>query len=351
MSKEKKVKVWISVLLAAFLLLATGGCGSEKAEDVAARKQKQEVKKTVIRFSQGLPEKHYISSQMKDWADLARQKSNGALEVQIYPSAQLYKDSDVNEAVMTGAVESAQGYSVYLAKMIPEMKILDSWFFIKNSEGLEKIYNMPIRERLDAELEKKGIKALVWLPWSQEDFGLVSTKQLKTPADAKGLTMRTLGPETSAYYVQYGINPSFLNGSEIYMGLQRGVIQGAFATVATSVERKLYEVAPHITLLPCGTMTSMVIVNKDFFDKLPPELQKAMVDAGKEVESKSVAAAKANYENVIKEAEKLGVKVYRPTPEEMKLWEAPKEKVREEAYKNAPQLLKEIQEIEKIWAK
>jgi len=153
-------------------------------------------------------------------------------------------------------------------------------------------------------------------------------------------------PEDVAWYQKWGANPSYLSGSELYMGLQRGVLQGTLATVATSVERKLYEVAPYTVLVPFYDQISIIGINKNFFDKLAPEQQKALVDAAKEVEGKSLAAAKKDNDEIMKRAQELGIKVYKPTPEEMKLWTEGKDQVRQQVLKDKPQVLEEIKKLE-----
>ncbi|QGP93151.1 2,3-diketo-L-gulonate-binding periplasmic protein YiaO [Neomoorella glycerini] len=334
-------------LLSILLLLALTGCGGQPAGDKGSTGKEAQTKKAVIRFSHALPEHHYISNQFKAWADLVMQKANGTLEVQIYPSAQLYKDPDVYEAIMTGGIESGHLYNFNHTRYVPEASAMVAWYLWNTTEEAYQVgIKGPLRAKIDAEMEKKGIKTLAWLPWHLEDFAFITTKEVKVPADMKGLTIRANMPEDVAWYQKWGANPSNISGSELYMALQRGVIQGANATVATSVERKLYEVAPYAVLVPFWDTMSIIGINKSFFDKLAPEQQKALVDAGKEVEGKSVAAAMKDYEEIMKRAQELGIKVYKPTPEEMKLWQAGKDEIRQQVFKDKPQVLEEIKKLE-----
>lgn len=330
-----------------FVVLLLTLCGGQTATDQRAAAKEATARKAVIRFSHALPEKHYIASQFRAWADLVMQKSNGTLEVQIYPSAQLFKDPDVWEAVMTGAIESGHTYSYVNTRYVPEVSAIMTWYLWDSTEEVYQVgVKGPLRAKIDAENEKMGIKILAWLPWHIEDFAFLTTKQVKVPADMKGLTVRATMPEDVVWYKRWGVNPSYISGSELYMALQRGVLQGALATVATSVERKLYEVAPYAVLVPFYDQISIIGINKRFFDKLAPEQQKALVDAAKEVEGKSLAAAMKDYEEIMKRAQELGIKVYKPTPEEMKLWQEGKDEIRRQVYKDQPQVLEEIKKLE-----
>jgi len=352
---KKIFRILIGVLLVLLMLLAANGCGGQQAVEKkeAAQEQKQEGKKIVVRFSHSLPEKHPRSLQFQEWADLAMKKADGALEVQIYPSAQLYKDVDVVEAVTTGGIESGLLYSFILEKMLPQFKILDvPYLFDNNTDLIYGFLSSPeTKERLCAAMEKKGIKPIAWILEPHEGFGIMWNKEVKVPADARGLTVRAIGSPQVAFYKKWGVNPSFLSGAELYMALQRGVLQGAYGSVTAVMERKLYEVAPYYTLLPIGTTISLIGMNKSFFDKLSPKLQQAILDAGKEVESKTVARAKADWEVTLKEAKEKGLKIYQPTPEEMKLWMGDVEKTWQEIYRDDPQVLAEIKEVVKLKAK
>jgi len=302
-----------------------------------------------IRFSYGLPEKHYVSYQLQEWGQLVSQ-NDSSLKVQMFPSAQLYKDADAVEAVQTGAIESAMAYTFNLARIAPLTRIFDAVYLIDSTDLEGKIIQSPIRAKVDAQLEKKNIKIIAYIAWSIEDFGIVSTKECHVPADTKGLTVRAIGPESANLLKTYGSNPTFLSGSEQYMALQRGVIQGTCATVTTSVERKLYEVAPDITLVPWGTVVTVITMNKSYFDKLTVAQQKAIMDAGKTIEDKTVACAKANLEEIWKRAADAKIKIYKPTPDEARLWAANLDTQYKEVLKDAPEVLALIDEVKTLKA-
>jgi len=341
-----KSKRWLSIVTIALLVISLAGCGTQNTAT-------NDVNKTVtIRLSHGLPESHYIAKQMKDWSELVMQKSNGQLEVKVYPTAQLYKDADVIEAVTTGAIEAGHGYDFTISKQIPGMRIFSVPFLYEGrvTELLGKVIASPIRTRVVDDMEKQGLKGILFFPWTMEDYGVLASKPIKSPADAKGMTIRATSEELVATYKQWGANSSYLNGSELYTGLQRGVIQGAEANVTTAVERKLYEVAPYITLIPTSGRASVIMMNKDFYDGLKPDLQKAITDAAKEVESKSVAVAKSNLDAMYKAATKTPLKMYTPTPDDMNQFSGDVDKLWQSIFKDYPQIMADIKEVQKLKA-
>ena len=304
-----------------------------------------------IRFSYGLPENHFIAYQLQEWARLVTQ-NDSSLKVQSFPSAQLYRDADVIEAVQTGAIESAMFHSFNVARIAPLFRVVDAVGLIDSTDLEARVIQRqsPIRAKIDAQIESKNIKVIAYLPWGIEEGGFVTTKECRVPADMKGLTLRSQNPEIAYLFRSYGANPTFLSGSEMYMALQRGVIQGCSAMITTSVERKLYEVALYFTIVPHGVTVSLIGMNKGYFDKLTATQQKAIMDAGKTIEDKSVACAKAAVDKIWKRAADAKIKIYRPTPDEMKLWLANLDAQYKETLKDEPEVLALIEEVKAMKA-
>ena len=95
--------------------------------------------------------------------------------------------------------------------------------------------------------ERKGVKllALVVMP-APEDHIILTTKPVKVPADIKGMVIRGASPEHALAIKKWGAGPSFLTGAEVYLGSPANTINGAINSLATYMDRKLYEVAPHV---------------------------------------------------------------------------------------------------------
>jgi len=344
---KKYAKLCLLVILMVAMIINFSGCSKKEVQKDTKNSTKEVQEDTKIRFNYGLPEKHDIAYQLQDWVKLVSEKDN-TLKFEVYPSAQLYKDADAIEAVITGAIESAHVYSFNMATIVEEFSIFDCPFLFNSTELMAKVVNSPIREKMDASASRKGLKILGYLYWAAESQGVDSTKFLKVPEDAIGLNGRVIGPESAALWEHWGMNPSFMSGSEVYMALQRGVIQTTHANIMSVIDRKLYEVAPNMTILPIGVVVSCIVINEDFFDKLPAAQQKALMDVAAEVEAKSVGLAKENNEAMLKRAAELKVNIYMPTPEEMKLWTANEDEVINKIYKERPNALAIIKEIQKM---
>jgi len=299
---------------AAILLLALAVIWGLPAQGQAAP--------VTIRLSTGAPEQHFLTQQYAEWARLVEKNSKGELRVQLYHSAQLFRDNEVAKAIGTGAIEAGCAYAMYLEnQLVPAMKIFQMPFFFRSSSEILAVMRSDTGAAMRRTAEQKGVKLLGMIVFpSPEDTIVMASKPIKVRDDIKGMVIRAVSPESSAIIKKWGAGPSFLTGAEVYMGLQRGTIHGAVNSITTYVERKLYEVAPHVVFLPVISVHTFIAMNKGVFDRLSPAQQKAILDATATIEGGTEAAAQRAFQHDMDEAKRKAKLLYQPTPAEMAVW-------------------------------
>jgi TRAP-type C4-dicarboxylate transport system substrate-binding protein len=274
-----------------------------------------------IRFSSGAPESHFLTKQYIEWANLIEKNSNGDIKVQVYHSAQLFRDNEVIKAIQTGALESGCGFTMYIEnQLVPAMKMFMMPYLFQSLDETWNVYTSEVGAAWKETAERKGVKllAMVVMP-SPEDQLILTTKPIKVPADLKGLIIRGASPEHALVLKKWGAGPSFLTGAEVYLGLQRNTINGAINSLATYVDRKLYEAAPYVLMTPVSVVHTFIVMNKDYFDKLTPAQQKIVMEASATIENNTVQFGKDTLKGDFEEARKKAT-VYIPTAAEAALW-------------------------------
>ena len=211
---------------------------------------------TVMRVSVSTPENHFQTKQFAEWCRLIEQNSKGEIKAQLYHSAQLFRDNEVIKAIQTGGIEGGNAFAMYMEnQLVPAMKVLQMPFLFDTLEEALRVLHSEIGESWKKAAEQKGVKLLGLVSFPSPDGeGLCTVKPVKVPADVKGMVLRTIGPELAAMMKKWGAGPSFLTGAEVYMALQRGTLNGAIASIPSYNERKLYEVAPYIIMLPYASV-------------------------------------------------------------------------------------------------
>jgi C4-dicarboxylate-binding protein DctP len=275
-----------------------------------------------MRFSCSMPAHNFMTKQVIEWAKLVEQNSGGELKVQIFDSAQLYKDPDLPKAIMTGAVDGGLMGSPFVGTtLVSSLRVFQMPFLFHTVDEMIKVYNSKVGAAWKAEAEKKGVKimGLVVHP-SPEDQLIATIKPVKVPADIKGMAIRVVGPDDAAVIKKWGGSPSPIPGMDVYPALQRGTLQGAIGSVMLQIDLKRYEVAPYAIFLPIAGAQAYYGINKEFFDKLNPKQQKALLDAStamekksKEITMKALAESMADLKIKMKG-------LYTPNAQEMAQW-------------------------------
>lgn len=227
-------------------------------------------------------------------AELVRERSNGALEIQVFPAGQLGNEKDLIEQVRAGVIEMTITGS-------PMLSIFEGWgavgafampYIFKGETDAQQLANIlkvargPIgREIADRGLKASGMRALDLAWWAGMQHLATRNKQVKRVDDVRGLKIRT--PDTPIYraaLAALGAAVTPMAWSEVYTALQLGVVDGMANTPDLIYNAKLHEVQKYLALTSHLAQIQVVLVNERFYQKLSPELRavldKAAVDAG-----------------------------------------------------------------------
>lgn len=213
---------------------------------------------------------------------LAEERTNGRVKVEVYPNSQLYKDREEMEALQLGAV---QMLAPSLAKFGPlgvrEFEVYDLPYIFPNKETLHRVMDGEIGQGLLKKLEPKGIIGLAY--WDNGFKQMSANKPLKSVDDFKGVKMRIQSSKVlEAQMRALGANPQVMAFSEVYSALQQGVVDGTENPVSNLYTQKMYEVQKHLTISDHGYLGYAVITNKKFWDGLPPDIRAILEQAMKE---------------------------------------------------------------------
>ena len=208
--------------------------------------------------------------------------SGGKIDVQVYPSSQLYKDNAVLKAIRLDSVQMAAPSFSKFGKIVPQLSIFDLPFLFRDTNHLHAVQDGTVGEKLKGLVTKKGIVALSF--WDNGFKQLSSSKKaLIAPSDAKGQKFRIMSSKVlEAQFHAVGANPQMMPFSEVYSGLQQGVIDGQENTNSNIFTKKFYEVQKYLTVTNHGYLGYLVVMSKKFWNKLPADLQANVKQAMKE---------------------------------------------------------------------
>lgn len=205
--------------------------------------------------------------------------SNGRIEINIRPAAQLGGDVEIIEQVQMGLVHIGIPPTGNLANFEPKMYLFDLPFLMPDLEAAKRVLDGEVgRELLDA-LDRSNIYGVNY--WGAGFRHMTNNvRPIARPEDLRNIKMRTLqAPAILATYRAYGANPTAMAFSEVYNGLQQGVVEGQENPYANIYSMRFQEVQKYLTETGHAYHAYAAIMNKAAWNSLPDDLKKVMRDA------------------------------------------------------------------------
>ena len=306
----KWTKKFAVAALAAAMALTVAGCGGgDKKAD----------QKVTLKMATALPSSHPLVKAMDTLKAKANEKSKGSVTIQIYPAGQLYNDKNMNDAIISGGIDMGLNTVGRWATIVPAMDIFDVPFIFPSYEKVDKAIDSGLGEKLGAELLKKGVRPLIWA-----DYGFVqyanNKKLVKSPADFDGLKIRGYSKYSAETIKAMGASSVTMGSSEVYMGIQRGTIDGQTSGTTAMRDRKMYEVHKYLTVTNHASPEFIVAINEKSYSKLNADQKKALDAAALEVRDMIRANAKAEDLKALADLKAKGMEVYEVPENELQAW-------------------------------
>ncbi len=249
------------------------------------------------------------------------EKANVGVKIQVYPGQSLYKAMEQYKPLIEGQLDISSLPLDYAAGFVPEFSITLMPGLVKNHEHAQRLNVSPFMKDIKKMLNDQGaiVLADAWLAG-----GFASkNKCITNPESIKGQVTRAAGPMFEEMLVGAGASISSMASSEVYQGLQTGVLNAVNTSSQSFVSFKLFEQVKCIT--PPGKyalwfMYQPLLMSKKSFDKLNPKQKEAILAAGKKAEqyiTKESANLDSEMEKVFKEK---GVQIHQMTEADFNAW-------------------------------
>jgi tripartite ATP-independent transporter DctP family solute receptor len=252
--------------------------------------------KTVLRISTPAVPDDWHAKMWTVFKDHLEKSAPGEFDVQIHLNASLFKQGTEPAAMARGNLELSSISAFDIAKLVPEFSIFTAGYVVRDPDQQQKIFNGPIGAELFKSVsEKMDVTPLATVYLGTRQLNLREVRNVKTPADLKGVKLRMPGTKEWLFLGEaLGATATPLAFGEVYMGLKTGTIDGQDNPLPSVRAAKFYEVTKQIVLT--GHLVDGIFIaisNKSFNGLSPAQKQK--------VTAAAQAAAAFNNENRIKE--------------------------------------------------
>lgn len=282
------MKKIIALVLSIILLISlASGCApkAEQSSNTNAAPSPAEETTYTWRFAHEEIDGSVQDLYVKKFKEIIEKKSNGKVKIEVYPVGQIGDATQQCELLQNDGIEFGIVSPGNTGTIVPENQLFSLHFLFtddmdKNAEIFKT--SKALNEVLTAKYLEKDIKVLAY--WTEGAMQWTSSKPVNTPDKWKGFKMRTMpSPMIVAAYEAYGANPTPVPYMEVYSGLQLNMIEGQENPLFAIEEMKFYEVQKYLTLASSNLYVTTTACNPNFFESLPADMQKMIIDTVDEI--------------------------------------------------------------------
>lgn len=232
--------------------------------------------------------------------ELVEEKSDGRITVEVFPNSELYGDEDEMQALQSGSVEMLAPASAKFTTIAPELQVLDLPFLFDSVEEIPEVVSpdsqvgQSIYE--NDQLAEKKIKPIGL--WDNGLKQLSSNDEMRSPEDLQGLEFRIQPSDVlRSQFRAWGADSTPMAFAEVYSALQQGVIDGQENPYSNIESQNMHTVQDHISESDHGYIGYVLVINNEFFENLPDDLQQVVQESADEAsEYNREIAAEVNEE-------------------------------------------------------
>lgn len=264
-----------------------------------------------ITFADSFPLKHYLSKEGMVWyMNRASELTNGEVEFQHFPAGQLAKSKAILQKVRDGAVQSGYVGIGYSSDRLPLNGVsMIAGMTGKSLPGSQAYWSMVKDGPLRKEFDDNGIVPLfaAVLPAYQL---VLNGEPVQSTDDLQGLKIRSSGTLNLAVEA-FGGTPVSMSAPDIYVGIQRGTIDGSLLAPGSIKPYNLQEVIKSTSTNGAfGTFAITAVMNADVFNALTAEQQAALMQAGDDTVAHLGKYQDDKVSEALAEFGDLGIEVY-----------------------------------------
>lgn len=236
------------------LIFSLSGCNAIKKDT------------TVIKLGHGLDTSHPVHEAMLFMAERAKEKSDGSLEIDIYPNQQLGSERETLELLQIGSLGMTKVSTGVLENFVPSLKVFGLPFLFRDRKHRFEVLESDIGEQLLNDGIDKRLKGLTFYDAGSRSF--YGKSPMNSPEDLEGLKLRVMESNTAINMVNMlGGSPTPIAWGELYTALQQGIVDGAENNLPSFYLSRHYEVCKYYmtdehTALPDELLISTIVWNK-----------------------------------------------------------------------------------------
>ncbi|MCM0625509.1 DctP family TRAP transporter solute-binding subunit [Lysinibacillus sp. OL1_EC] len=276
----------------------------------------------VIRFSHVVGENTPKGMAAIKFAELIKERSNGHVEIQVFPNGVLYKDGEEMNALLRGDIQMIAPAISKITTFVPEWSVMDLPYAFKNAKEVHTYVESEVGQSLMKRLNKHNLISMgVW------DSGFKqlsnSIRPIQNLTDLQGLRMRIMPSDILAEQFSIaGAYPRRIDFNTVFHQLQKGNVDGQENTLTNITSKNLHSLQDYLTISNHGYLGYLLLMNNEFWNSLPKNVQELLIDTLEEVQKWEWQQAENLSTERLQEMEACQcIQIHYLTEEEIEDWE------------------------------
>ena len=284
--------------------------------------QLSEEERIVIRFSHVVGENTPKGLASRYFAEQVKERTNGYVEVQVFPNSKLYRDGEELDALLKGDIQMIAPATSKVTSLVPEWQVIDLPFAFQNVEEVQQYLHSPAGIVLEKKLEEKGLYPMAF--WDNGFKQLTNTERpIKYLEDFEGLKFRVMSSEVlEDQFTLLDATAEVETFDQVFRNLDNKKLNAQENTFSNIVNKNLHGLQDYLTVSNHGYLGYLVLINADFWYELSDEIQVIILDVLEEVNEWEMKMAKeVNEENyhILKNCN--CIEMYELSKKEQQSWE------------------------------
>lgn len=269
------------------------------------------------------------------FAQLLEQKTEGKFKASLFPNSQLGSEQETVQNCRLGTLDLSVVAINNVTPFSPKVGLLTLPYMILSLEDAYTLTQGPIGQQMvEDTIKAAGVRIVAW---AYSGFRVLtnSKKPVRTVADLKGLVIRV--PKNAIMidtYKSWGINPTPMAWDETFTALQQKVVDGQDNPYITNWVMKFQEVQKYTTNIRYIFSLEPLIISEGLFQRQSPEMQKLILETGKEASAYSKQYIMDTEDTIKAEMQKVGMEIMDPADGEKEFIELATKQVWPKFYKS-----------------
>jgi TRAP-type transport system periplasmic protein len=239
------------------------------------------------------------------------QASNGQVELKIYAGGTQGNEGEMIRKISIGQLQAAAITAIGMHEITPEPQAEDVPFLIDSYEEYDYVH-AKLRPRLEQALARKGYIPIHW-----GEVGFVyffSTEPYRTPSEfSKGKIFTWNGdPAAEAAWKRAGFRPVVLSSTDLIPALTSRMVNVVSQPPLYAFTTHIFEKADNMLNLRWGFLTGATVVKKDAWDRIPPDVQKKLLEIAEEYGERTRQDVRKQNDDAIEQMKKRGLTIVQP---------------------------------------